>query len=400
MRNCDIDSRIPERVSLLMERLFGAGEDVYVVGGSLRDIMLGIEPHDFDLATSAAPQKTLSLFSDMRVIETGLKHGTVTVISEGEPVEITTFRIDGGYTDSRHPDRVSFTSSIGEDLSRRDFTVNAMAYNRRAGLVDLFGGCYDLESGLIRAVGDPRLRFSEDALRIMRAFRFSAQLGFDIQGDTLSAISEVRGGLANIAKERIASELLRMLTSPAPSDAIRKMIDTGVMPYVSGSYLPEREIVARIDGMPREDVARLGFFFSGANEEQAREALRLLKYSNKIITGSLAVARGAHHRVVTEADARRLISLCGTYAPYAAEASVLLGNSPPSAVGYVRGNTSACTVSSLCVSGKELCDIGIRGRSVGRTLELLLEAVIEEPELNEKGRLLEMARNINEKELE
>ena len=181
MREAEIEKYIPEYVGEIFARFSRFGEEAYIVGGSLRDALLGITPNDFDIATSATPEKTIELFSDKRVIETGLKHGTVTVIFDGEPVEITTFRVDGGYTDSRRPDSVSFTRSIEDDLSRRDFTVNAMAFNDERGIVDVFGGRDDLKARVIRAVREPELRFSEDALRIMRAFRFSAQLGYSAE---------------------------------------------------------------------------------------------------------------------------------------------------------------------------------------------------------------------------
>ena len=177
--------KIPEYAESVLERLEQNGEEAYIVGGSLRDSLLGKAASDYDVATSALPERTLEIFSDYRVIATGLKHGTVTVMSDGKPIEVTTFRVDGGYSDSRHPDSVSFTRSIEEDVSRRDFTVNAMAYSQRRGLVDLFGGRDDLAKGIIRAVGDPERRFDEDALRIMRAFRFSAQLDFEIEEKSL-----------------------------------------------------------------------------------------------------------------------------------------------------------------------------------------------------------------------
>ena len=207
----DYDFYIPDSVREVMARLAENGESVYIVGGSLRDALLLKEPCDFDLATSAEPLRVCEIFSDKRVIKTGLAHGTVTVIAGGEPIEITTFRIDGEYSDMRRPDGVSFTRRVEDDLSRRDFTVNALAYNDSEGLVDLFGGREDLENKIIRTVGEPRLRFGEDALRIMRAFRFSARLGFTIEEEALRAAGELADRLSFIAKERIFSELLKLM---------------------------------------------------------------------------------------------------------------------------------------------------------------------------------------------
>ncbi len=388
--------RLPDYVTALMERLEAAGEEVYLVGGSLRDILLGLTPHDFDLATSALPERTASLFSDYRVIETGLKHGTVTVLSKGNPVEITTFRIDGSYTDSRHPDGVTFTRRIVDDLARRDFTVNAMAYHPKIGLVDPFGGEKDLAACLLRAVGDPKIRFTEDALRIMRAFRFSAQLSFSIESQTLAGLTACRGGLASIAKERISSELLRLLLSDDPADALSAMIGCGVAPFVTGDYTPDEHICKTLYATPKIDAARLGHLFSDASAEVAQNCLSALKYSNKQITGALAVARGCHHSVKNPADARRLIAACGVWATAAVRSSVALGISPPDAICLVEKNPSPCTLSELAVSGKDLTDLGLRGKSVGDTLHALLDAVLEDPTLNRREPLLTLAHTINQ----
>ena len=397
MRDINIEKKIPSYIWDVCGRFYGVGEDAYVVGGSLRDIMLGREPSDFDLAASALPQVTSKLFSDMRVIETGIKHGTVTVIVEGSPIEITTFRIDGSYTDSRHPDGVSFTGRVEEDLARRDFTVNAMAYNDRSGLVDPFGGRDDLSKRIIRAVGDSRKRFSEDALRIMRAFRFSAQLDFEIEPDTLSGAELCREGLANIARERIAVELLKLITSDVPEKALRLMVDAGVLAYITGEYLPDKETVRLLSGMPKDEGARLGFLLVGADEDRAREILRSLKISNALTTAALAVRRGAHRRIESPADARRLIGECGVHAKNAAVASVLLGNSIADAPIWVEKNNAPTSLRDLKVTGKDLIDIGITGKSVGIILNDILRAVIEEPRLNEKQTLLEMAKMSNDR---
>ncbi len=390
-----VEIKLPDYVTALMERLEAAGEEVYLVGGSLRDILLGIEPHDFDLATSALPERTASLFFDYRVIETGLKHGTVTVLSEGNPVEITTFRIDGSYTDARHPDAVTFTRRIVDDLARRDFTVNAMAYHPKVGLVDPFCGKKDLASCLLRAVGNPETRFSEDALRIMRALRFSAQLSFSIEDDTLSGMTARKEGLKYIAKERIASEFLRLLLSPDPRDALTAMTESEVLPFVTGEYAPSESIYKTLYATPRLDEARLGHFFSAADPVEAKAYLSALKYSGKQITGALAVARGSRCAVTSPADARRLIATCGVWAPAAVRSSVALGISPPDAIAFVEQNPAPCTLSELAVSGKDLTDLGFRGKAVGDTLNALLDAVLEDPCLNRRETLLTLAHTLN-----
>ena len=184
--------KLPEKVNSIIKLLKANGYEAYAVGGCVRDMVMGIAPNDFDITTSALPEETMRVFKDYRIVETGIKHGTVTVICDHEPFEITTYRIDGDYLDSRHPESVSFSRNLKDDLARRDFTVNTLCYNEEDGLIDLFGGVGDIENELIRCVGDPEKRFSEDALRIMRALRFSATLGFSIDGETARCIHSQR----------------------------------------------------------------------------------------------------------------------------------------------------------------------------------------------------------------
>ncbi|MBO7341312.1 MAG: polynucleotide adenylyltransferase, partial [Clostridia bacterium] len=205
---------LPEYVTRVLDTLRGAGHRGYLVGGSLRDLLRGVTPHDYDMTTDALPDEMLEIFADFRVIPTGLKHGTLTVMSDGKAIELTTHRVDGAYADARHPDSVSFTRKLTGDLSRRDFTVNAMAWNPEVGLVDLFGGQADLQDRVLRTVGNPDARFGEDALRILRLFRFCAQLEFEIEENTLLAAARVAAGLAKISVERVFSEITRLLEAP------------------------------------------------------------------------------------------------------------------------------------------------------------------------------------------
>ncbi|MBE6535478.1 MAG: CCA tRNA nucleotidyltransferase [Ruminococcaceae bacterium] len=385
----------PENVRVIIDKLEESGESAYIVGGSLRDMLLGIAPHDYDVTTSALPEKTLSVFSDMRVIETGIKHGTVTVISGGEPIEVTTFRVDGEYTDSRRPDSVSFTSSIEEDLARRDFTVNAMAYSQSRGLIDPFGGAADVKRGIIRAVGEPRERFGEDALRIMRAFRFSAQLGFEIEKRTLEGAVECAAGLGKIARERIGAEFIKLLTSPHSEKALALMVETGVIKYAVGECAISDNLIRIIPEMQATDAARLGALLCRNDADVARDVLHGLRCSTKQTRGALAVALGAHISVRSAEDARRLIARTGIYAPYAARLSEKLGVSDAGAEQLtVKQQNTPCTVQQLAINGKVLAGLGARGKSIGKTLELLLDAVIENPELNEEDSLVILAKKI------
>lgn len=202
---------MPKNVDIAINLLQSAGFEAYAVGGCVRDSLLGKTPNDWDITTSAKPEDMKSVFADFHCIDTGIKHGTVTVVIDGEPLEITTFRLDGEYEDNRHPKSVTFTSNLGADLGRRDFTVNAMAYSKKTGTVDLFGGQNDLKNGIIRCVGDPDRRFNEDALRILRALRFASALDFEIEEKTAQSLLKNRALLGNISEERIAKELLKLV---------------------------------------------------------------------------------------------------------------------------------------------------------------------------------------------
>ena len=206
--------QLPDSVEKIIHTLETAGYEAYAVGGCVRDALLGLTPDDWDITTSAEPEEVKALFS--RTIDTGIKHGTVTVRLNGKSFEVTTYRIDGKYEDGRHPEEVTFTKSLEEDLKRRDFTINAMAVNDRTGIVDLFGGQEDLKAGIIRCVGDPMERFSEDALRMMRAVRFAAKLDFSIEEETKKSISILKDNLRKVSAERIQVELTKLITSKAP----------------------------------------------------------------------------------------------------------------------------------------------------------------------------------------
>lgn len=386
----------PNYVERLLLRLEEDGNDAYIVGGSLRDMLIGTEPHDYDIATSAPPRRTVELFSDMRVIETGIKHGTVTVISDGRPIEITTLRIDGAYSDSRHPDSIIFTDDVTKDLSRRDLTVNAMAYSRSRGLIDPFGGKRDVERKLLRAVREPTLRFSEDALRIMRTFRFCAQLGFDIEEATLNAAFSEKARLAEIARERISNELLRLLLSPSPAHALNLMAKGDIFEYVLDGYKPSEVITSSIEALPPSDIERLALLLSDTDRETASVILHGLRLSNKQISGTLATLTGAKLCISSEADARRLIAQTGIYALPAARISELLGISCAGAAQLVEKQQSTpCSLRELKINGKDLCRLGITGKNIGKTLDVLLTRVIGSPELNDRQVLTELAKQLN-----
>ena len=229
---------LPQKAAFIIDTLQQAGHEAYAVGGCIRDSILGRQPEDWDITTSAKPDEVKRLFP--KTIDTGIQHGTVTVLVEREGFEVTTYRVDGKYEDFRHPKEVTFTPDLIEDLKRRDFTMNAMAYNRKDGLVDAFGGVSDLNAGIVRCVGCAKQRFQEDALRMMRAVRFAAQLGFSIDGETKAAVKELSGTLVHISAERIQAELTKLLVSAHP-EQMRTLYELGI----TGVMLPEFDRMMR-----------------------------------------------------------------------------------------------------------------------------------------------------------
>ncbi len=246
-----MDFRLPEKVNTIIKTLKNAGFEAYAVGGCVRDLILNRRPNDWDITTNAVPAEVKKLFR--RTFDTGIEHGTVTVMLGEDHFEVTTYRLDGKYSDLRHPDEVRFTGSLTEDLKRRDFTVNALAYNEEDGLRDEFGGREDLKNGVIRAVGNAKERFSEDALRILRAFRFAAQLDFSIEEETLRAAKELKGNLKAVSAERIMTEFTKLLCSGHP-ELIRSLYETGITEII----LPEADICFKTDQRNKHHMYTVG----------------------------------------------------------------------------------------------------------------------------------------------
>ena len=284
--------RMDEGAAELLDTLHRAGYAAYVVGGCVRDSLLGLTPHDWDLCTSALPQQGMELFGAEKCIPTGLQHGTVTVKQGGGLYEITTFRTEGTYTDGRHPDEVHFVPDVREDLARRDFTINAMAYNEKEGLVDPFGGQADLQSGILRAVGVPHQRFTEDALRILRLYRFAARFGFAIDPPTAQAAQELCAHLDCVSVERIEEELAKLLSAPAPAAYLDEKILGAVLPELSPEALAAAKPV--VDACPAGEQAlpvRLAALLLSLGEDGTRRTLRRLRCSNNRIEETAVLVR-------------------------------------------------------------------------------------------------------------
>ena len=437
---------LPEQVRRALARLEGAGYEAFVVGGAVRDYVRGADTGtDWDITTSALPEETEAVFSGCRVIETGIKHGTVTVLPDGEPLEITTYRVDGGYSDHRHPDEVRFTRSLREDLRRRDFTMNAMAYSPRTGVVDPFGGQADLAAGVVRCVGEPDRRFQEDALRILRALRFASVLGMHIHPDTARAARDNRALLAAVAAERVRSELTKLLCG---ADAERVLLE---FPDILSVPLPEigamvgfdqhnphhdrdiwahtAAVTAAIQAQPvlrwaalLHDVGKppcfslaedgVGHFYGHAGEsarmadgilrrlrfdtDSREEIVRLIRYHDLPIQPERKPVKRLMNKLgpdtvrrlieLHKADTRGQSAVCaGRIAEYDAVAAVL---------DEILNEKECFSLRNLAVNGTDMTALGLTGRDIGRTLNACLTAVMEEKLPNERGALLEYAEQL------
>ena len=393
----------PIEIQTVLDRLHEAGHSAYIVGGALRDALLGRAAHDWDVTTSARPEETERVFSSFRVIKTGIKHGTVTVMVGKMPVEITTFRIDGEYRDARHPEAVTFTDRVGEDLARRDFTVNAMAYSPRDGLVDLFGGQEDLDRRIMRAVGAPALRFSEDALRILRAFRFMSKLDFDIDADTLSAAREKRMGLLQVSAERITAELCGLLEGRAPARALTAMVENGIFEAIAPDFHPDAKGIALVECMPCDFELRMAAFlrYCGDKGESLLARLRLSNKSTSRIR-TLLLLGDCSWPSLKEPYLRRLMAQAGRYAddliPLAAGGFFDLSTRGRRLVcermKAIRARGDCLSPKELAVNGRHLIGVGFSGADVGRVLTALYEAVLDDPAQNQEDILMQMAEKM------
>ena len=392
--------RMDEGAAELLDTLHRAGYAAYVVGGCVRDSLLGLTPHDWDLCTSALPQQGMELFGEEKCIPTGLQHGTVTVRQGGGLYEITTFRTEGAYTDGRHPDEVHFVPDVREDLARRDFTINAMAYNEKEGLIDPFGGQDDLQSGILRAVGVPHQRFTEDALRILRLYRFAARFGFSIDPPTAQAAQELCAHLDCVSVERIEEELAKLLSAPAPAAYLDEKILGVVLPELSPEALAAAKPV--VDACPAGEQAlpvRLAALLLSLGEDGTRRTLRRLRCSNACIEETAVLVRDVVSGVPVSLNiyARRLL---GKYNLCTVQRLAALGTAlqPERSADFAALSELAeqldadgvcCRVSQLAVNGRDLMAAGVpAGPGIRKVLEALLDGVIREEYPNERQALL------------
>lgn len=383
------------------ERMNKHGHRADIVGGSVRDSLLGIPVSDFDMTTDATPEEIKEIFSDLRIIETGIQHGTVTVMAEGEAIELTTYRIDGGYRDHRHPDEVEFTRSLSEDLKRRDFTVNAMAYSSIHGLTDLFSGREDLDRKIIRAVGDPTLRFDEDALRILRALRFSAVLGFEIEERTAEAIYTCSGLLSAPSKERIYTEWKKLIAGEYSYGVIDKFRD------VIGEFIPSvRNCTLPDEGAWRSasPMARMASLFLGEDDPVRAfcDTMHSLRSDSATVEIGKAMLSNYNDPDCGTVVGQRMLlrEMSEEKLSCLSDLRRLMGVSSPgeeSILPEILEKKLPYRLHHLKIGGREIMSIGISGRNVGETLDALLVAVIKGECENEACALLSLASKINGK---
>lgn len=369
------------------------GYEAFCVGGAVRDLLLGIKPFDYDITTSAPPEKVMELFP--KNIPTGLKHGTVTVVTDWGNIEVTTYRVDGEYTDSRHPEIVSFTDDIQGDLSRRDFTVNAIAFDGE-NFASVDGSFDDLENKIIRAVGDPEKRFCEDALRIMRCFRFSAQLGFEIEKKTLKAALKYKSSLDFISAERIAEELKKTLTSNAPHKA-NPLFLSGMLECVG---IKSGELPNWFSQLPKNTGIRLGSTFYLLNCDPL-EVSFYLKLSNKL-TDQIFFTQEllCEKEEFTRQKIKKILGVID--AEYLKEIfkarEVFFGDNSTGLSALIDDIITSCepyTLKMLAIKGDDLKTLGYSGADIGKQLKKLLDMVIENPNLNSKETLTDILQSDN-----
>ena len=444
-------SVLPPQVLDTLDRLHRAGYEAWIVGGCVRDLLLDRTPTDYDITTSALPRQTEAVFQDGRVLETGIRHGTVTLLAEGMPLEITTYRVDGAYSDARHPDGVTFTASLREDAARRDFTVNAMAYAPGLGLRDFFGGQADLSRRLIRAVGDPDRRFQEDALRVLRAIRFAAVLAFSLEEETAAAARRQAAGLQKVSAERVFQELSKLLCGPKAGEVLL------AYPDILGQVIPELlplvgfdqhsrhhcydvcthtavavdHVPPRLDlrlAMLLHDVGKPDTFSLGEDGqghfyghhrrsmELAEEILTRLRAPRKLREQVLTLVR--YHDAQIEEDPARLRRWLHKLGPetFFALLDIQRGDAAGQGPAYctriarlnqmesqaraLLAQAPCLTLADLAVNGRDLLALGYRGPALGRGLQRLLEEVLAGRLANEKSALLQWMKGSDAKKVE
>ena len=361
--------QLPEQVKFIISELNKNGYEGYIVGGCVRDYLMAIPPHDYDITTSALPEEVKAIFP--HTVDTGIEHGTVTVIIDKIGYELTTYRIDGEYKDNRHPEQVIFTDKLAGDLSRRDFTVNAIAYNDQRGYVDMFGGMEDIKKAIIKGVGEPSKRFQEDALRMMRALRFSAQLDFSIEENTMLALKENAHLIKNISIERIREEFFKLIISDH-NERLELLYESGMLPY----FLPELEQIiedksisySTINTLSKDICVRLAYVFHTLDSDNVKKILHRFRTDNKTNKITSQLVKHIDFEITDKYSLRKLISILGENTEHEIEImGAVKGIDISKAKEMYNEIISAgdcCNLKSLAINGNDLKELGIdHGRS-------------------------------------
>jgi len=394
---------IPKEAEEIITRLESHGFEAYLVGGCVRDLLMGLKAKDFDICTSALPEEVCALFT--KTLKTGLKHGTVTVIKNGIPFEVSTFRIDMKYTDHRHPDKVLFSRSLDEDLKRRDFTINAICYHPKKGIIDPFNGMKDITGKLIRTVGSPEERFNEDALRMLRAVRFKASLDFELEPATKNAIRMMSCTISHISRERILNELNGILSGSSP-EALEILFDTGLINYIFPLPIPVKYQLKPLKSLPGKLSLRWAAAFrlmGFTNPNEVEEICSYLKMSNKLkkyilniniilnepLPGNKFMLKKtlSGTGVALFSDSLKILRASGFDINKTKSLELMLND--------IYSNNECINRSALAVKGRDLIEEGfIPGKQLGEVIEILFLCILQLPELNRKDLLTEIAENI------
>lgn len=403
---------LPPKVRYIINKIYENNYEAYIVGGCVRDAILGFEPNDYDITTSASPNTIQEIFKDFKCIETGIEHGTVSVVIEDEIFEITTYRIEGEYKDHRRPDKVDFTDRLEEDLKRRDFTINAMAYNEKKGLIDLFGGKEDLNNKIIKTVGNPYDRFNEDGLRMIRAIRFSSKLNFTIEKETLKAIYDKSFIINNISLERITDEFTKIILSDKPEN-IKYLFETKLLKYLNISnednidkltqFYNEIIILNKINKNLEKRLALLDYIIE-KNNINCKSFCNELIYSKKVIKNHniiLTLLKNIEIDHLNKVEIKKILSevdrnLLEEYLDisriiYDKEKKV---DEIIDILSEIEENNECYIIKNLKVNGRDIMSLGYKNKEVGEVLNYLLEIVIEDYTLNKKDVLIKKIKEI------
>ncbi|SCI74621.1 CCA-adding enzyme [uncultured Clostridium sp.] len=397
--------QIPKDVEYIINKIYDNGYEAFIVGGCVRDSIIGLKPNDYDITTSAKPNEIMNIFKNEKIIETGIKHGTVTLIKNGIEYEITTYRIDGEYNDNRRPDFVEFTNDINKDLQRRDFTINAIAYNHRIGIVDTFDGIDDIHKKIIKTVGKADERFNEDGLRIIRAVRFSCKLGFDIEKDTLISIYKNINLIKNVSIERIQNEFNKILLSDSPEN-LYILYQAGMFDVLNfNSVKINKNELKYIKKSKKDLIIRLSIFtYITGDSEESKNILNIFRYSNKIKKQCSIILDNLDNKIIADKVCIKLYlnEIGKENLSYLLYIKKILKKEFISEdydeiyemINDIERNKECYSLDKLAIDGSDLRALGYAGKDIGQKLDYLLKNVIENPKINNKIDLISIIRDV------